>query len=704
MQKREEEVRQSWAATGCSVALDGWNSSGGCSLLNVLVDCPMGPAYLQSLDISAVEADVNALEFILDGVINHIGAQNIVQIISYTTSETMDAVGRSLTQKYKSLFWTVSASHCISLMLERIGSMDSVKETSEKAKMVTRLLYSNSSVLELLRQHTGGGSGLVKTSKVKAANPYLTLENMLIQKNNIENMLSSSGWANSTWASTDEAGKVANLVGDDSFCNDVDVIVSATVTLVKALPLIILGSLPHVYLLNPIFYYEKDFHSDSEVIDGLVPTIDRMANDTRTRQLISQQLDMNCIQVGDFEIGAHIHARNMLAPVHLQFDRGHVNVTCKRDRKANRRKNVGTPTRWVTIFRRLRSWRAYTEGTKEEASELAERNRPSTNRGEMTEKMTPRKLSSTVIDGISERLSTMDNLYFPRAILPNATNPSQRKDIILDLLSRDVAVFLERYGPKLTTEELQEFDVLKYDYEINWHLKHLQSVISPTSEQLKSRSLIVKNRRRAFMSRLISEGQYFSEDAMREREPYLHHEYVGKFQDPSGRSMARPGERWSETLLRQAEEDILVAKIRGEQRRLGVDEREWVGNERLTMEEEEEEEEEEQEEEEEEEEDEKADGQANGVACSSKVPSEDNDLVADGAHLARPASAEWQTLSATEMQDQMDQFTHLMQQKFLSGEDHDHVDYSKIDEDETLDDHWIKEANYDAEEKYFAED
>lgn len=53
------------------------------------------------------------------------------------------------------------------------------------------------------------------------------------------------------------------------------------------------------------------------------------------------------------------------------------------------------------------------------------------------------------------------------------------------------------------------------------------------------------------------------------------------------------------------------------------------------------------------------------------------------------------------MQDRMDQFTHIMQQKFMSGEDHQHLDYSKIDEDETLDDHWTREENQDAEEKYF---
>jgi len=62
------------------------------------------------------------------------------------------------------------------------------------------------------------------------------------------------------------------------------------------------------------------------------------------------------------------------------------------------------------------------------------------------------------------------------------------------------------------------------------------------------------------------------------------------------------------------------------------------------------------------------------------------------------------TLSSEELEDRMNQFTYIMQQKFLLGEDHEHVDYTKIDNDETLDDHWQREANIDAEERYFADD
>ncbi|CDP08315.1 unnamed protein product [Coffea canephora] len=313
------------------------------------------------------------------------------------------------------------------------------------------------------------------------------------------------------------------------------------------------------------------------------------------------------------------------------------------------------------------------------------------------------------MNNMSARLSKLDNLYFPRAIQPSATTAAQRQSLLLDLLSRDAAVFLERYGSELTPDELMEFDVLKGDYEINWHLNHLRSVLSPTAEELKSRSTRIKNRRLAYLDKLISDGQYFSEDEMREREPYLHHEFVGKFQDPSGRSMARPGERWSETLMRRSEEAMLVQKIRGEQQRLGVAERDWVGNEEAQEEEESESESESESEEEEEEEEEDGNNDerecmktrvANGTSQVQEVPIDDISAGNNGQPTAsKPAEEE--SLSLEEMQDRMDQFIYIMKQKFLSGEDHQHMDYSKIDEDESLDDHWMKEANDDAEEKYF---
>ncbi|VAI69738.1 unnamed protein product [Triticum turgidum subsp. durum] len=61
-------------------------------------------------------------------------------------------------------------------------------------------------------------------------------------------------------------------------------------------------------------------------------------------------------------------------------------------------------------------------------------------------------------------------------------------------------------------------------------------------------------------------------------------------------------------------------------------------------------------------------------------------------------------VAPTRLQPPLEQFTSVMQEKFLSGQDSEHMDYPQIDNDEMLDDHWSREANYDAEDKYFNED
>ncbi|KAJ3672531.1 hypothetical protein LUZ60_007252 [Juncus effusus] len=283
-------------------------------------------------------------------------------------------------------------------------------------------------------------------------------------------------------------------------------------------------------------------------------------------------------------------------------------------------------------------------------------------------------MERAVMEGITERLASIEGLYFPGAVRsePPPFEPSRRKSALFDLLSRDAPIFLERYGSVLTPQELQNFETLRTDYEVNWHLNRLQRTTTPPTQQ--SNSPAIKNRRRAYMEKLVQQGEYFSEDSMRERDPYLHHEYVGKFQDPVGRMMSRPGEKWSETLLRRCEEMDLVKKIRGEQIRRGVDVKDLIGCQEIQENQENQEEEEEEEEEEEDEEEE-------GIVEDSR-----------------------ERISEEELQEQMEQFTVVMQQKFLAGEDKEYLDYEKIDGDERLDDYWNKEANYDAEEKYFEED
>lgn len=142
-------------------------------------------------------------------------------------------------------------------------------------------------------------------------------------------------------------------------------------------------------------------------------------------------------------------------------------------------------------------------------------------------------------------------------------------------------LILECYGMQFSVDELLVFDVLKYDYEVDWYLKNLRKKISLILEELKLRFVVVRNRRLVYLNKFVLEGQYFFEDVMRDREFYLYYEYVGKFQDSMGRNMVRFGECWLEMLMRRVEEVVLVFRIREEQQRLGVVECDWVGNEKM---------------------------------------------------------------------------------------------------------------------------
>lgn len=74
---------------------------------------------------------------------------------------------------------------------------------------------------------------------------------------------------------------------------------------------------------------------------------------------------------------------------------------------------------------------------------------------------------------------------------------------------------------------------------------------------MESKALRVKNRRMAELERLIEEGEYFGDTAMRDREPLLFKQYITKYtNDPLA---ARPNKprTLSESLMQSAEEQEL---------------------------------------------------------------------------------------------------------------------------------------------------
>ncbi|XP_021765755.1 uncharacterized protein LOC110730275 isoform X1 [Chenopodium quinoa] len=356
-----KKVRLTWPLTGCSILLDGWTDHLGRSLINVVVDCPEGPIYLRSEDVSPSTKGANALQVLLEAVLEEVGIQNVVQIVAHTSSDYLEEISKQLIEKHRSLFWTVSATHCLSLILDKIAMIDSIKLTLDNAKTITKFIYSRAAVLMLLRKYVSSHD-LVRPSSIKSATPFLTLENILSEKSNLELMFTSSEWLRSSWASSVEGQLVTTLINDSSFWAGVNLAVKASIPLVRAISLInedgtpnmgfiyetmdqvketiceefgnkiskytpiwniideiwntILHSPLHAagYFLNPRLHYTEDFFSDTEVAGGLLITIVRMAANQSTQDLISRQLHEYADCKGDFKVGTDNDSKERFSP------------------------------------------------------------------------------------------------------------------------------------------------------------------------------------------------------------------------------------------------------------------------------------------------------------------------------------------------------------------------------------------------------
>ena len=270
-------------------------------------------------------------------------------------------------------------------------------------------------------------------------------------------------------------------------------------------------------------------------------------------------------------------------------------------------------------------------------------------------------LAPDAIKDISQRLSGDLSLRLPTSLqhnLDEPITPQRRKEYVTTLLERDPGVFLERYANKLLEQERAQFEPLRDDYEVDFYLKLAEDEAAAASASA-GMSATAKNRRLAQLNRLIEEGKYFSEDAMRGRAPLLHQQYLGQYA-PAATSTTAP--TLSGTLLRQHDEEQHRNKLQQQQ---------------------------EQEDLVEEEEDTSSD------ECDTSCHR--------SSHQELPADKHGTVLSGHQLQNSED-FLALMHQRFLAGDDKEYVDYAAIDKNATLDDDWAAQAQDDAQEKYFDAD
>ena len=110
--------------------------------------------------------------------------------------------------------------------------------------------------------------------------------------------------------------------------------------------------------------------------------------------------------------------------------------------------------------------------------------------------------------------------------------PQEKYEIARSVYEKSPALFLSRFKKHLTCDDVYCFEEYIGDYEIDFHLKEIQRISSPSYTRNK-----VKNRRYKALMQMMSLGdEYFTEEAMKARDPLLYEEMIGRYLTKEERS------------------------------------------------------------------------------------------------------------------------------------------------------------------------
>jgi hypothetical protein len=106
-----------------------------------------------------------------------------------------------MSQKYR-IVWQLCLTHTINLMLKSIGEFLDHKAIIEAARRICRWLYNHNKLHAMMRQTIGGE--LVRWNATRSSTNYMFLESMFHRKDKFMTWMSSSGFIESKFSSTQE--------------------------------------------------------------------------------------------------------------------------------------------------------------------------------------------------------------------------------------------------------------------------------------------------------------------------------------------------------------------------------------------------------------------------------------------------------------------------------------------------------------------
>lgn len=200
-----EPIKSTWGKKGVSIVSDGWSDPNRRPLINIMVVSESGPMFVRAVDCSGHVKDRHFIANLLKEVINEVGPEKVVQVITDNAS-SCKAAGEIIEGIFPHIYWTPCVVHTLNLALKNIcaaRNVESNQETYELCHWITDVHGDAVQIKNFIMNHSMrlamynrfSPLKLLSVADTRFASIVIMLKRLKLIRRAIEAMVLSEQWA-----------------------------------------------------------------------------------------------------------------------------------------------------------------------------------------------------------------------------------------------------------------------------------------------------------------------------------------------------------------------------------------------------------------------------------------------------------------------------------------------------------------------------
>eukprot|EP01018_Ginkgo_biloba_P001704 Gb_24963 [translate_table: standard] len=209
-----ESIKEIWKHIGCTIISDGWSYMKHMPLINVLVYSPQGILFVKVVDVMDHTKTLEFIFKILEEAVLEVGEKNVVQIVTDSASNCVSA-GKMIMARFKTIYWTPCATHCMDLLLHDLGKLPWVNEAIRRGKLIANFIVNHRITLNIYRKHAM--RELLRPYDTRFSTYYITLTRVVEEKASLRLTMCSNEWEKSPLSNTSKVKLAEEIILSNNF-------------------------------------------------------------------------------------------------------------------------------------------------------------------------------------------------------------------------------------------------------------------------------------------------------------------------------------------------------------------------------------------------------------------------------------------------------------------------------------------------------